>query len=275
MVSHAYTAGLFEKEQKRIISVLEGFESDASFNLKPWQKAPDERLQGEGCMALLLEGDVIEKGGVNFSNVYGSFEEELARNIPGADESQGQFSATGVSLVIHPRNPFCPTVHMNVRRIETARSWFGGGADLTPCLPFTEDTQRFHEALKEATEAHHEGAYEEYKAWADEYFFIPHRDEPRGVGGTFFDYVNSGDDEKDLNLALNTIEAFLTAYVDILHRRKDTPYDDEQRRIQTEKRGRYVEFNLLYDSGTKFGFQTGGNPEAILMSMPPVASWAA
>ncbi len=275
MVTHTTTADLFAQTQHRIIAALQALETQGEFVLKPWEKAPNEPLQGTGCMAQLLGGAVFEKGGVNFSNVAGSFKDDMAQTVPGAAESDGQFKATGVSLVMHPRNPFCPTVHMNVRRIETSYAWFGGGADLTPCLPFTEDTEQFHAALEAATEAHHPGAYAEYKAWADTYFFIPHRHEARGVGGTFFDYVHTDDAEKDLKLALDTVDAFLAAYIPIVQKRCHTPYTDAHRQIQTEKRGRYVEFNLLYDRGTKFGFQTGGNPEAILMSMPPVASWAA
>ena len=243
-----------------------------TFSEEPWQKEPGEMLQGGGIMRR-INGAVFEKGGVNFSEVHGVFPESFRNEIPGAKESDGQFWASGVSLVIHPRSPRVPIVHMNVRRIETSIGWFGGGADLTPVIAHDEDTALFHTALKTPCDAHHSGGYAEYKKWCDEYFFIKHRNEARGVGGVFIDNLNSGSTQADFSLMQGIASGFLEAYSAIVQRRKNEEWSDEDRQAQLIKRGKYVEFNLLYDRGTRFGFQSGGNPEAILMSMPPLAAW--
>lgn len=264
--------------QQRICIALEALEPHgATFTHTPWHKNPEDILQGEGRMAV-IKGDTFEKGGVNFSCVHGTFSEQFAREIPGGwNEETHQpnpFWACGVSLVIHPRNPHCPTVHMNVRRIETGKQWFGGGADLTPCLPFEEDNQHFHNSLKAACDDYHPTAYADYKKWCDEYFFIKHRNEARGAGGIFYDYLTSENPEADWGFTQAIGQAFIDAYVPIITRRKDQQFSDTDRHTQLAKRGRYVEFNLLYDRGTRFGFMTGGNTEAILMSLPPLAAWA-
>lgn len=263
--------------QDRICTALEALEPNgATFTKTPWEKAPGDMLQGGGRMAV-IKGDTFEKGGVNFSCVHGTFSEQFAREIPGGwNDTTNQpnpFWACGVSLVIHPRNPHCPTVHMNVRRIETGKQWFGGGADLTPCLPVDEDSLHFHNTLKAACDGYSLTAYPEYKKWCDEYFFIKHRNEARGIGGIFYDYLQSANPQNDWAFTQAVGQALIDAYVPIIARRKNQPFTENDRAVQLAKRGRYVEFNLLYDRGTRFGFMTGGNPEAILMSLPPLAAW--
>lgn len=263
----------FKQFQQDVIVAFESLEAgSATFTQTPWTKPEGEMLQGGGMMAS-MRGKTFEKVGVNFSEVHGVFSEKFAKEIPGGVESGGQFWASGVSLVAHMANPMAPAVHMNVRRIETSKSWMGGGADLTPTFEFKDDTAAFHGALEWACEQHHKGAYAEYKKWCDEYFFLPHRHEMRGVGGVFFDNIDSGDAVKDFELLRNTCAAFLESFCAITARRKDMPFTEADKLKQQEKRGRYVEFNLLYDRGTRFGFQTGGNTEAIMMSMPPTAVW--
>lgn len=265
-------ATYFKALQERITEAFESFESDASFEVTPWQKNPEDQLQGYGEMRL-MRGEVFEKVGVNFSYVYGTFSDEFAKQIPGALENDGKFMACGVSLVAHMKNPHAPTIHMNLRRIETAKSWFGGGIDLTPTIEYAEDTEYFHNVLKEACDTYSDTAYPTYKKWCDEYFFIKHWNEPRGVGGIFIDNLSSDDLEKDFAFIKAIGEAFLDSYLPIIEKRKDQSWSEEDKAKQLNKRAKYVEFNLLYDRGTKFGFMTGGNPEAILMSMPPYASW--
>ncbi len=267
----------FQQFQQDVIARFTEIENSAknntaTFTQTPWEKGAEDMLQGGGKMAS-MRGETFEKVGVNFSEVHGTFSEKFAKEIPGALESNGEFWASGVSLVAHMANPFAPAVHMNVRRIQTSKSWVGGGADLTPTFPLQEDTQTFHNALKQACENHHTGAYPKYKKWCDEYFFLPHRNETRGVGGVFFDNLHSSDDSKDLQLLKDVSYAFLDSFSEITERRMHTKFTTEDKIKQQEKRGRYVEFNLLYDRGTRFGFQTGGNAEAILMSMPPEARW--
>lgn len=265
-------AEYFKSLQERITKAFEGLEEGASFECTAWEKTPEDRLQGYGEMRL-MRGDVFEKVGVNFSFVHGVFSEEFVKQIPGAEENEGRFVACGISLVAHMKNPHAPTVHMNLRRIETAKSWFGGGADLTPTIEYEEDTTHFHDILKQACESYSETAYPTYKKWCDEYFFIKHWNEPRGVGGIFIDSLDSGDQLKDFAFIKEIGDTFLDSYMPILEKRIATDYSDADKQKQLQKRAKYVEFNLLYDRGTKFGFMTGGNPEAILMSMPPVASW--
>jgi coproporphyrinogen III oxidase len=220
-----------------------------------------------------MRGSVFEKVGVNVSHVWGVFSPQARAQIPGAAESDGQFVACGISLVAHMVNPYVPAVHMNLRYLRTSRAWFGGGSDLTPTFPFEEDTALFHDALRQACDSYRADAYREFKEWCDRYFYLPHRQEPRGVGGIFFDELASGDVDADFAFVKAVGEAFLRVYPILVGRRKDTPFDEAARERLLIKRGRYVEFNLVYDRGTKFGFSTDADPEAYLMSLPPLVKW--
>jgi len=236
------------------------------FERKPWSRADG----GGGTMAL-LRGRVFEKVGVNVSTVWGELAPQFASQIPGA-ERDPRFWASGISLVAHPRSPHVPPAHMNTRHIQTARAWFGGGADLNPIYPDPADTAAFHEKLEQACDRFDPDYYGRFRAWADEYFHLPHRQEQRGVGGIFYDYLES-DLERDFAFTQAVGEAFLEIYPRLVERHMDRPWSEAERAYQLERRGRYVEFNLLYDRGTQFGLKTGGNPEAILMSLPPLVAW--
>jgi coproporphyrinogen III oxidase len=242
------------------------------FQQTAWQREPqDDESAGGGVMSI-LRGRVFEKVGVNISTVGGRFPADFAKQIPGAEDDP-RFWASGVSLVAHLRSPLVPAVHMNTRHIVTTKAWFGGGSDLSPMYPVEVDTAAFHAALKAACDRHDPDYHPRFKAWCDEYFFIKHRGESRGVGGIFFDYLDSGDWEADFAFARDVGLAFLDIYPQLVRRHMVEPWTEEQRRHQLVKRGRYAEFNLIYDRGTKFGLMTGGNPEAILMSLPPEAAW--
>ncbi len=271
-----YFAGL----RDRICAAIEEIERETAapsaepdrFERKSWKRPNPDGADGGGGTMSVLRGRTFEKMGVNVSEVHGAFSPEFAREIPGAGDD-GAFWAAGISLVAHPRSPRVPAVHMNVRHIMTGCWWFGGGADLTPALPVAEDTAHFHDVWRKTCDKDDEGRYRQYRKWCDDYFFLPHRGEPRGVGGIFFDYRNTGDWEADYSFATSVGSAFLDAYLPIARRRMREPWSDDDRERQLRKRGRYAEFNLAFDRGTRFGLMTGGNPDAVLMSLPPLASW--
>jgi coproporphyrinogen III oxidase len=285
-------AEYFRGLQDRIVEGLEQLDGKR-FRTDEW----DRPGGGGGRSRVLADGNVFEKAGVNFSDVHGEFRPEMAAGLPGAGMA---FRATGISLVLHPRNPHVPTVHANFRRLERGPAadgmggsgWFGGGADLTPYYLYPEDATHFHGTLKRVCDAHDPALFPRFKAWCDRYFFIPHRGEPRGVGGVFFDYLGAGaeatarepgtpppaselegDPERLFGFVHDLGDAFLQAYVPIAERRRQLTYTPEQRRWQLIRRGRYVEFNLVYDRGTIFGLKTDGRIESILMSLPTEARW--
>lgn len=262
----------FEEVEREASGAARGGLPPGAFVRTPWERPAEDGIgdPGGGTMAI-LRGGVFEKVGVNVSAVQGVFSEAFRTEIPGAAEDP-RFFATGVSVVAHMRSPLVPAAHMNTRFIRTTAGWFGGGADLTPTYPRDADTRDFHAALEAACDGYREGAYAEYRAWCDRYFFLPHRGEPRGVGGIFFDRLGAGF-EADFAFARAVGEAFLEVFPRIVRRSMEEPWTGEQRAFQLRRRGRYVEFNLLHDRGTRFGIQTGGNPEAVLMSLPPLAAW--
>jgi coproporphyrinogen III oxidase len=271
--SFAPTAtGYFRDLQQRLCSAFEAFEPTQRFAARPWSKPAGHRLQGGG-ESRLMRGAVFEKVGVNVSHVWGTLPPEAWGQVSGAAESHGQFTACGLSLVAHMSNPYVPTVHLNLRYLATSRDWFGGGSDLTPTFPFAEDTADFHAALRGACDGYRSDAYAHFKAWCDRYFYLPHRQEPRGVGGIFFDDLASGERARDFAFVRAVGEAFATVYPRLVARRKDTAYGEAERDKLLLKRGRYVEFNLVYDRGTRFGFSTDADPEAYLMSLPPLVRW--
>jgi len=268
----------FEELRDRICAEFEAIEDEFAkerpeedpagrFERTPWQ-----RPGGGGGTTAVMRGRVFEKVGVNISTVSGEFSSEFRIDIPGAAVDP-RFWASGISLVAHMRSPLVPAVHMNTRFIVTTKAWFGGGSDLTPIFPDPEAEQMFHEALAAACAGYDPDCHARFKAWCDEYFFIEHRGEPRGAGGIFFDYLESGDWERDFAFIRAVGDSFLGVYPAIVRARMQLPWRAEQRRHELVRRGRYVEFNLLYDRGTRFGLMTGGNVEAILMSLPPEAAW--
>lgn len=270
-------AAWFRELRDRLCAAMETLESDgARFDRTIWKRGDGAEDLGGGEMSM-LHGTVFEKAGVHISTVYGEFSEQFRSQIEGAADDP-RFWASGISVIAHPRNPHAPTAHMNTRMVVTTKGWFGGGGDLTPMLKTQRhadhpDTQDFHKAYKSACDAHDAAYYPDFKEKCDEYFFLPHRNESRGTGGIFYDHLNTGDWDKDFAFTQDVGCAFLDVYPDIIARRKDTPYNDEEREAQLVQRGRYVEFNLLYDRGTTFGLKTGGNVDSILSSMPPAVRW--
>jgi coproporphyrinogen III oxidase len=268
-------AAWFAELRDRICAEFEAIEAEADHLAQPpgrFARKEWERAGGGGGVMSIMHGRMFEKVGVNISTVFGEFSEEFRRQVPGAKDDP-RFWASGVSLVAHMRSPKVPAVHMNTRHIVTTQAWFGGGSDLNPALPNPQDTAEFHAAFKAACDGHDSLYYPRFKAWCDEYFFIKHRNESRGVGGIFFDNLATGDAERDFAFTRDVGLAFLNVYPRIVRRRMRETWTEADRAIQLEKRGRYAEFNLIYDRGTKFGLMTGGNAEAILMSLPPVATW--
>jgi coproporphyrinogen III oxidase len=257
----------FRRLQQEILGVLEEADGVGKFSLDPWERSGG----GGGIACVMQEGKVFEKGGVNVSTVFGDLPEKLIRTMNVATPG---FYATGISLVLHPRSPMIPTVHMNYRYFEQqdGTCWFGGGSDLTPNYPEEEDIVHFHRTLKRACDAHDPAYYPKFKRWCDEYFYLRHRQECRGVGGIFFDYLK-GDPVRDFAFVRSAADAFLGSYLPIVQRRRNVPWGDRERRWQLLRRGRYVEFNLVYDRGTLFGLETGGRTESVLMSLPPEARW--
>ncbi|WP_429950597.1 oxygen-dependent coproporphyrinogen oxidase [Comamonas sediminis] len=276
-------AAYLQSLQASITDAVEALEQEAGSNVRfladAWQKAPGEKLQGQGLTKILEGGTVFERAGVGFSQVRGpQLPPSATQHRP--ELTGAPFTAMGVSLVFHPRNPYVPTVHMNVRMIaaghpgQPATCWFGGGMDLTPFYPVAEDAQHFHQVCHDAVAPFGDDLYPRFKQWCDRYFFLTHRNEARGIGGIFFDDFSELGFEGGFAMLQSVGDAFLKAYLPIVQRRKDQAHGERERDFQLYRRGRYVEFNLVWDRGTHFGLQSGGRTESILLSMPPMASWS-
>ena len=274
----------FESLRDQICAEFEAIEreagSDATFEYTPWNREEEGNESPGGGVQGLMKGQVFEKVGVNVSTVQGSFAPEFAKTINGAEDDP-RFSATGISLVAHMANPHVPAVHMNTRFLVTGKAWFGGGADLNPPIPYEEDTQAFHAAFRAACAKHNPTYYERFSKWAEDYFYIPHRGVHRGVGGIFYDHLecppseDGGSDAfaRNLDFTQDVGKTFLEIYPALVRKRMNAEWTDADKLTQLQWRGRYAEFNLVYDRGTLFGLKTGGNVDAILMSLPPEAVW--
>ncbi|HAY26107.1 MAG TPA: oxygen-dependent coproporphyrinogen oxidase [Candidatus Accumulibacter phosphatis] len=270
----------FTALQTRLVTAVEAIEGSGGKRLRVdrWEKEAGAPLRGNGCTCIIEGGRIFERGGIAFSEVSGAALPASA--TAKRPELAGRaFAAMGVSLVLHPENPFCPTAHMNVRALLATRGdaapvwWFGGGMDLTPYYPFAEDVRHFHATCRAALQPFGDDCHARYKKWCDEYFFLKHRNEPRGVGGVFFDDLSEGGFERCFALTRAVGDAFRFAYLPLIEKRQATPYGERERDFQAYRRGRYVEFNLVWDRGTLFGLQSGGRTESILMSLPPIVKW--
>ncbi len=271
----------FESLRDRICAEFEAIEAEAGsaarFEYTSWNREEEGNANPGGGTRGVMKGQVFEKVGVNVSTVHGKFAPDFAGTIHGATAQDPGFTATGISLVAHMANPHVPAVHMNTRFLTTAKAWFGGGGDLNPPIPYQQDTDEFHAAFQAACDRHDPAYYPRFKAWADEYFFIPHRNVARGVGGIFYDHLDCADAaawEANFAFTRDVGEAFLAVFPALVRRRMGLDFTAEDKQRQLEWRGRYAEFNLVYDRGTLFGLKTGGNVDAILMSLPPQAAWS-
>ncbi len=264
-------SGFFQKLQLEICDCCLKIEKIANqdvqheFHEHTWKR--DNNPSNGGGTSMVLRGNVFEKAGINFSDVCGKFQDAFSNEIPGAKENNGVFQATGISLVMHPRNPHIPIIHMNLRHICTSKAWFGGGIDLTPSIEYQEDTEYFHHELEIICG----DRYMEFKKWCDKYFYIQHRQEARGIGGVFFDYLDANED--NLHFVQSLGRKFMNIYSEIVQRHINTTWDDNDLISQKNKRAKYVEFNLLYDRGTRFGLKTGANLDALFVSLPPSTGW--
>ena len=255
----------FEKLRDQLINSLENLDTE-KFIITEWE----HKSQGGGKMSK-LKSSIIEKGGVNTSSVSGKFNEDMVGKVPGTDNNPS-YKATGISVVLHPSSPHIPSMHFNTRYLQTEKEWFGGGIDITPCLPYV-DEKNYHLSLEKMCNKFNKSYYSEYKKWCDDYFYLPHRKESRGIGGIFFDYLHSDDWGKDFEFVQAVGSFFHNYSLFVINKLKEKSWNDQEKNIQLLKRSRYAEFNLLHDRGTRFGLETGGNIDAILMSMPPLAKW--